>query len=279
MKRPVAHWLNSTWFWIELPENCCEPLKFIMKYISIQFCERPGHGRPFHALGCPNPESLVWFLCNCCSTTLVPSLKDQNCCSDTTGRAKEAGWRQNHCHSGSRIAMVAKQRHSGRYSDRSMDFLVGQRRHNGGTCTMEAEASLKLIHNDYSIYCWTVRILLCGDHWPTLVHPFCDHGFSCAFLLPPLNDLWAADLLGDLCATVLNMLKTSRWPWHPWQGLNVLCATLELPTKATFRLPMCLQRQPGQFCGCTREAQRSQPLCKGILNHWPWGDLNEISDK
>ena len=50
MKRPVAHSLNSTWFWIELPENCCEPLKFIMKYISIQFCEWPGHGRPFHAL-------------------------------------------------------------------------------------------------------------------------------------------------------------------------------------------------------------------------------------
>ena len=50
MKRPVAHSLNSTWFWIELPENCCEPLKFIMKYISIQFCERPGQGRPFHAL-------------------------------------------------------------------------------------------------------------------------------------------------------------------------------------------------------------------------------------
>ena len=50
MKRPVAHSLNSTWFWIELPENCCEPLKFIMKYICIQFCEWPGHGRPFHAL-------------------------------------------------------------------------------------------------------------------------------------------------------------------------------------------------------------------------------------
>ena len=50
MKRPVARSLNSTWFWIELPENCCEPLKFIMKYISIQFCERAGHGRPFHAL-------------------------------------------------------------------------------------------------------------------------------------------------------------------------------------------------------------------------------------
>ena len=59
MKRPVAHSLNSTWFWIELPENCCEPLKFIMKYISIQFCERPGHGRPFHALNCCLQPSTV----------------------------------------------------------------------------------------------------------------------------------------------------------------------------------------------------------------------------
>ena len=32
------------------PENCCEPLKFIMKYISIQFFERAGLGLPFHAL-------------------------------------------------------------------------------------------------------------------------------------------------------------------------------------------------------------------------------------
>ena len=54
MKRPVAHSLNSTWFWIELPENCCEPLKVIMKYVSIQFCERPGRGRPFHALDTPH---------------------------------------------------------------------------------------------------------------------------------------------------------------------------------------------------------------------------------
>ena len=47
--RPLAQFdliLN----WTTVPENCCEPLKFIMKYISIQFCERPGHGRPFHAL-------------------------------------------------------------------------------------------------------------------------------------------------------------------------------------------------------------------------------------
>ena len=60
MKRPVAHSLNSTWFWIELPENCCEPLKFIMRYISIQFCERPGHGRPFHALMFNQTYVAIW---------------------------------------------------------------------------------------------------------------------------------------------------------------------------------------------------------------------------
>ena len=64
MKRPVAHSLNSTWFWFELPENCCEPLKFIMKYINIQFCERPGHGRPFHALV---HQLLLWrYTCISC---------------------------------------------------------------------------------------------------------------------------------------------------------------------------------------------------------------------
>ena len=75
----------------------------------------------------------------------------------------------------------------------------------------------------------TVRIILRGDQWPTPVHPFSDHGDACAFLLPLLSDLSATDLLGDLCATVLNMLKTSPRPWRPWRGLNVLCATLERP--------------------------------------------------
>ena len=42
----------------------------------------------------------VLFLCNCCSTTLVPSLNDQVCCSGATGRAKEAEWRQDHCQGG-----------------------------------------------------------------------------------------------------------------------------------------------------------------------------------
>ena len=98
-------------------------------------------------------------------------------------------------------------------------LLVGQRRHTGGT--REAEASLKLKHNVYN----SVHFLW-GDQWLTAVHPFCDHHDAYAFLLPPLSNLWATDLLGDLCAIVLNVLKTSRWPWHLWQGLNILCTTL-----------------------------------------------------
>ena len=115
----------------------------------------------------------------------------------TTGRAKEAEWRQNHCQVGSMVAVVAEWRHRGRHSDRSM---VGQRRHNGGT--RKAEASLKLIHNVHN----STHFLWC-DQWPTTVHPFCDHGGVCASPLPPLGDQWATDLLGELCETVLNMLK------------------------------------------------------------------------
>ena len=98
--------------------------------------------------------------------------------------------------------MVAEWRHSGRHSDRSMDAMGRPKevkcRYKG------AEASLKLIHNVYNS-----THFLRGDQWPTPVHPFCDHGNACALLLPPLNDRWATDLLGDLCVTVLNMLKTA----------------------------------------------------------------------
>ena len=134
-------------------------------------------------------------------------------------------------------------------------LLVSQRKHNGGT--REAEASLKLIHNIYN----STHFL---DQRPTPVHPFCNHGDVCVFFLPPLSDLWATNLLSDLCATVLNMLKISRWPWHPWRC--PLCHPWK--TKATFWTLLCLQWWPGQFCGHTKEAQRSQPLCKGGIIAW-----------
>ena len=65
----------------------------------------------------------VLFLCNCCSTTPVPSLNDISCCSGTAGRAKETEWRQNHCQGGSRVVVVALWRHSGPHSDRWMDAI------------------------------------------------------------------------------------------------------------------------------------------------------------
>ena len=174
----------------------------------------------------------VPFLCNCCSTTLVPSLNDQSCCSGITGRAKEAEWRQNHCQGGPMIAVVVEWRHSGRHSDLSMDATDPAK---------EAQWWYKLGRqkrrsNSWYIMFKTVRLYLRGDQWPTIVRPFCDHGDACAFLLPPLSDLWATDLLGDLCATVLNMLKTSRRPWRPWRCMNVLSTTIERP-----RQPLCLR--------------------------------------
>ena len=65
----------------------------------------------------------VLFLCNCYRTTRVPSLNHQNCHSGTKSRTKEAEWRQIHCHGGSRVAVVAEWRLSGRHSDRSMNTI------------------------------------------------------------------------------------------------------------------------------------------------------------
>ena len=53
MKWPVAHSLNSTWFWLELVGNCRERLKITMECTNIQFCERLGHGWQFHTLHWP----------------------------------------------------------------------------------------------------------------------------------------------------------------------------------------------------------------------------------
>ena len=61
----------------------------------------------------------------------------------------------------------------------------------------------------------------------------------------------------NFTATMASMAMPERPVYHPWT------------TKATVLPPFCLQRRPGQFCGRTREAQRSQPLCKGgITRTW-----------
>ena len=119
----------------------------------------------------------VLFLCNCCSTTLVPSLNDQSCCSGTTDRTKKAEWRQNHCHGGSSVAVVAGWRQSVRHSDRSMDAIGRPKEAHGGT--RKADVSLKLIHN--------VRIF----YWATNGRPLCIHSATTAMCVPSSCLLWA----------------------------------------------------------------------------------------
>ena len=190
----------------------------------------------------------VLFLCNCC----LP-LNDQSCCSGTTGRAKKAEWRQNHCHGGSSVAVVANWRHSGRRSDRSMD-AIGRPK--------EAQWWYKEGRRVAHIDTQCSHFLL-GDQWPTTVHPFCDHGDVCAFILSPLSDLWATDLLGDLCATVLNMLKTSRRPWRPWRCLSVLGATLERP-RQPFGLPSAFNGDLASFVVAQGSHKGRSPCVKGV---------------
>ena len=55
----------------------------------------------------------------------------------------------------------------------------------------------------------------------------------------------------NVTATMASMAMPERPVYHHWT------------TKATVLSPFCLQRRPGQFCGRTTEAERSQPLCKG----------------
>ena len=57
----------------------------------------------------------------------------------------------------------------------------------------------------------------------------------------------------NFTATMASMAMSERPMCQSWT------------TKVTVRPPFCLQWRPGQVCGRTREAQRSQPLCKGVL--------------
>ena len=133
----------------------------------------------------------------------------------------------------------------------------------GGTMVVQGRQKRR---SNWYIMFTTVRLYLRGDQWRTTVRPFCDHGDVCAFLQPPLSDLCATELLGDLCATVLNMLKTSRRPWRPWQCLNVLCTTLERP-----RQPFCLRPAfNGDLASYVVVQERHKgrsPCVKGVLRN------------
>ena len=161
------------------------------------------------------PTQKVLFVCNCCSTTFMSSLDTKNCCSGTTGRPKEVEWRPNHCHGGSRVAMVAEWRHIGQLNDRSMDAIGGIR---------QVEASLKLIHNVYnSTHFFTGRPM--ADHCTSILRPrWCVCLPHASFKRPvsdrpprhrrPLCDCF--EHAQNFTATMASMARSER-----------LCATLE----------------------------------------------------
>ena len=133
-----------------------------------------------------------------------------------------------------------------------LTLLVGQRRHNGST--REAEASHKLVRNVLTVTNYfTGRPM--ANPCASILRPR-----WCACLPPasferPVSDRpsrrpscdWF-EHAQNFTATMASMARSERPLCHPWT------------TKTTFLPPLCLQRRHGQFCGRTREAQRSQPL-------------------
>ena len=137
-------------------------------------------------------------------------------------------------------------------------LLVGQRRHSGGT--READASLKLIHNVYnSTNYFTGRPM--ADPCASILRPR-----WCICLPPasferrvsdrpprrPLCDCF--EHAQNFTATMASMARSEHPLCLPWT------------TKVTYLPRLCLLRRLGQFYGRTREAQRSQPLCKGGIS-------------
>ena len=131
----------------------------------------------------------------------------------------------------------------------------------GGTMVVQRRQKLR---SNWDAMFTTVRICLRGDQWPTL----CIHSATTAMRVPhpasferPVSDRHPR----RLCATV--------WAWcsklHGDHGVHGEVWTSSVPPTierlmANFQPPMCLQRQPGKLCSRTGEAQRSQPLCKGV---------------
>ena len=138
----------------------------------------------------------VMFLCNCCSTTLVPSKNDQSCCNGTTGRTKKAEWRQNHCHGGLSVAVVAEWRHSGRHSDRSMD-AIGRPKD-----TMVVQGRQTCRSNWYTMFAFFTGLPM-ADHWP-----LCIHSATTAMCVPSSCLLWATCERPTSSATFVRLFWT-----------------------------------------------------------------------
>ena len=128
----------------------------------------------------------------------------------------------------------------------------------GGTMVVQGRQAchLNLKHN---VRIFTGRSM--ADHCASILRPrrcVCLH--SASFERPvsdrpprrPLCDCF--EHAQNFTTTMAPMAMSERPLCHPWT------------TKATVLPPLCLQRRPDQFCGRTREAQGSQPLCKGVIS-------------
>ena len=138
---------------------------------------------------------------------------------------------------------------------------------NEGTVVATVIAQLTLLVGQSRLTCGTgeAEAFLRGDQWPTHVHPFCNYGDACAFLLPPLSDLRATEFLGDPCACYcFTFLTCSKL--HSDHGVHGEVWTLYHPwtTKANFWPLLCLQRPPGQFCGRTGRHRGRSPRVKEV---------------
>ena len=96
----------------------------------------------------------------------------ENCCSGTTGRAKEAGWRLNHRYGGWRVAVVAEWRHSDRHSDRSINAIDQPKEvqwwFKGGRNIAQVD---KQCLQTYALFCGATNGRPLGIHSATTVMP------------------------------------------------------------------------------------------------------------
>ena len=157
--------------------------------------------------------------------------------------------RQNHCHG---VTVVAEWRHSGRHSDRSMDPINRPK---------EAQWWYKFGRQMCRSNWYTMLAFFTGRPMAILQPRQCVCLHSASFERPvsdrlprrPLCDCF--EHAQNFTATMASMAMSERPICHLWM------------TKATVRPPFYLERRPGPFCGHTREAQRSQPLCKGGISY------------
>ena len=192
----------------------------------------------------------VLLLCNCCSTTLGRSLNHQNRCNGTTGRAKEAEWRQKHCHGGSRVAVVAEWRHRCRQNDRWVDAKEAQWLYKRGRGIAQIDTQCL---QQYEIF-----------YEATNGRPLCIHSATTSMRVPPSCLIWATCKRPTSSATFVRLFWTCS-KLHGDHGALGEVWTSSVPpwtTKATFLSHLCLQRRPGQFCGWHKGRS---PCVKGVL--------------